>query len=54
MSQDEEIAQQALSHRQKMMLGLPYDAMEDDDLVAGRLRARKYLKAYNVRIHNIF
>jgi hypothetical protein len=31
-----------------MILGQPYKAMEDEDLLAGRLRARKWLKAYNV------
>lgn len=39
-----------LSEREKMLLGLPYNAMQDMDLVRGRLRARKYLKAYNVGI----
>lgn len=48
MSNEEE-AQRALTEREKMVRGLAYDAMVDQDLVAGRLRARKYLKAYNVR-----
>ena len=43
----------ALSEGEKMLLGLPYNAMQDMDLVRRRLRARKYLKAYNVRsIHH--
>ncbi|GJJ10188.1 hypothetical protein Clacol_004414 [Clathrus columnatus] len=44
---NEEAAEHALTEREKMTRGLPYLAMEDPDLVAGRLRARKYLKAYN-------
>lgn len=46
MSNEE--AERALTEREKMVRGLAYDAMEDPDLVAGRLRARKYTKAYNV------
>ena len=37
-----------LTEREKMLQGLPYNAMNDMDLVRGRLRARKYLKEYNV------
>jgi len=40
------MAEQALTEREKMLRGLVYDAM-DDQLVGGRLRARKFLKAYN-------
>ena len=37
-----------LTEKEKMVLGLPYDAMQDRELVGLRLRARKLLKAYNV------
>ncbi|KAF8526554.1 trimeric LpxA-like protein [Hysterangium stoloniferum] len=47
MSKDADVAEQALTEREKMLRGLAYDAMEDPDLVGGRLRARKFLKAYN-------
>ncbi|KLO19490.1 trimeric LpxA-like protein [Schizopora paradoxa] len=36
-----------LTEEEKMLRGLPYLAMNDMELVRGRLRARKYLKAYN-------
>ncbi|KAF8526555.1 trimeric LpxA-like protein [Hysterangium stoloniferum] len=47
MSKDADMAEQALSEREKMLRGLAYNDMGDPDLVGGRLRARKFLKAYN-------
>ncbi|KIJ35266.1 hypothetical protein M422DRAFT_180966 [Sphaerobolus stellatus SS14] len=47
MSQDNDLAQQILTERQKMEGGLAYNAMFDEGLLEGRLRARKFLKAYN-------
>ncbi|TDL24241.1 trimeric LpxA-like protein [Rickenella mellea] len=46
-SEGESLAVNALSERQKSFQGLPYNAADDPDLIQGRLRARKYLKAYN-------
>ena len=37
-----------LSEREKMVLGLPYYAMDDMDLARGRLKARQLTKKYNV------
>ena len=47
-SEDSEEANGARTEFDKMLLGLPYDAMQDMNLVRQRLRARKYLTAYNV------
>ena len=38
----------SLSEREKMVLGLPYYAMDDMDLARGRLKARQLTKKYNV------
>jgi maltose O-acetyltransferase len=50
MSTDTNNPERALSEREKMLRGLPYNAMMDPALVSGRLRAKKYVKAYNVRL----
>ncbi|GAA99980.1 uncharacterized protein L969DRAFT_90073 [Mixia osmundae IAM 14324] len=44
---DDDASLAALSERQKMMQGLPYDAMGDFSLVSERLRARHLQRAYN-------
>ena len=39
---------EALTEREKMLRGIPYNAMVDPDLIKGRLIARKYTRLYNV------
>jgi hypothetical protein len=46
----EEDQKRTLTEKEKSFLGLPYNAMEDPELIKGRLRARKYVKAYNVNV----
>ncbi len=46
-------AARPLTEEEKMLRGLPYLAMNDMELVRGRLRARKYLKAYNVSLNSM-
>ncbi|KAF8514521.1 trimeric LpxA-like protein [Gautieria morchelliformis] len=47
MSTDRKDPERALSEREKMMRGLPYTIMNDPALISGRLRAAKYVKAFN-------
>ena len=48
MNESQEEQKRAISEKEKSFLGLPYNAMEDPELIQGRLRARKYVKAFNV------
>lgn len=43
-----------LSEREKSLIGLPYDAMKDRELVGLRLRARQLANRYNVRSLSLF
>jgi hypothetical protein len=38
------LAETTMSEREKMLAGLPYDAMKDADLVYGRLRAKRLVR----------
>ncbi|KAF8526552.1 hypothetical protein BU17DRAFT_62047 [Hysterangium stoloniferum] len=46
MSKDVDMAEQALTEREKMLRGLAYD-VADPELIGGKIRARGLLKAYN-------